>query len=212
MTGERAWELSKWCGATAETLRDYCQESDGSARAWWESESDKPEELVSSPRPSEDMLSFADRLQAEGYEWAGEAGALFVEERGINVTVRVDRYIPADDDDGPFEGEELMIPSPAVALHFDPDRELIKFLKIVLLQARHSRSGKRRPFSEILKAGDWSPASRCWWVRSTYWIQVREALLDKGIKLIGPLAHPGKRKKGFYKREQVWNVKACAWQ
>jgi hypothetical protein len=39
-----------------------------------------------------------------------------------------------------------------------------------------------------------------------------QALLDKGVKLTGPLAHPGKRKEGFFECEQVWTVKECAWR
>ena len=158
------------------------------------------------------MLSFADRLQAESYEWAGEAGSLFAEEQCIEKAVRVESFTPADDDDGPFEGEELMTPSPAIALRFDYDTELVAFLKATFHRARHSRSGRGRPFSRTLKAGGWSAKSRCWWVRSIYWEQVRRALLDEGVKLTGPLANPQKVKQGFFDRQQVWDVKKCDWR
>ena len=132
--------------------------------------------------------------------------------RHIRATMRVDRFVPANDDDGPFEGEDLTTPSPAVALHFDFDRELIALLKNILQKARLSRSRKGRPLSVIPEAGGWSAVSRCWWVRSTFWIEVREALLGKDIKLIGPLARPAKRKTLFFEHEQVWNDETCAWE
>ena len=201
MTGGRASELSKWCSETADTLRDLCTSSDRTARTWWENEIDRPEALAAELWPREEMRSFADRLQAEGYEWAGEAGSLFAEEAGIDATVRVDRFTPADDDDGPFEGEEKMACSQAVALQFDFDEELIDFLKGVLGHIRRARSGRGRPLSKMPFAGGWSRASRCWWVLSTYWQEVRQALLDKGVTLTGPLANPRKVKEGFFERQ-----------
>jgi hypothetical protein len=212
LTGERAWELSTWCIETAEALRDYCRKSDRAARAWWENECDKPEDLACSRGPLEDMLSFADRLQAEGYEWAGESGSLYAEEREIEATVRVEHFSPADEMDGPAEGEDLTTPSLAVALRFDFNEELINYLKRVLKNARHARSGRRRPLSKMPFAGGWSKASRCWWILSTYWEQVRQSLMKKGVKLTGSLAHPRKVKEGFLKREQVWDVKKCEWR
>lgn len=212
MTGTEAWELARWCGETAETLRDYCLASDNAARRWWSEECRRPTGLVCMPRPREDMYSFAERLQAEGYEWAGEAGSLYAVERGMEATVVVDRFVPADEEDGPFEGEELMAGSPAVSLRFDYDAELIEFLKSSFRSARHARSGRGRPYSRILQAGGWSGKSRCWWVRSTYWIEVRKALLEKGVALTGPLAHPKKVKRGFFLvKEQSWDAKRCAW-
>jgi hypothetical protein len=212
MNAQQAWELCEWCGETAETIRDYCRTSDRAARAWWENDCDKPNAFDISPHPTEAMLSFADRLQAEGYKWAEEAGSRLAQERGIEATVRVDPFIPGDDDDGPFEGEELMTPSPAVALRFDYDAELVEFLKTTFHRARHARSGRARPFSRTLKAGGWSEKSRCWWVRSSYWQQVRQALLEKGVELTGPLVHPRKVREGFFEREQVWDVKKCEWR
>lgn len=212
ITGERAWELSTWCHETAETLRDYCRESDRAARAWWENDCDKPQELASLPGPTEDILSFADRLQSEGYEWAEKAGSLFAEERDIEATIRVERFWPADELDGPAEGEDLTSPSPAISLRFDFNEELIIYLKGVLKSVRHARGGRERPLSKIPLAGGWSKASRCWWVLSTYWEQVRQALLDKGVKLAGPLANPRTVKEGFFERNQVWDVKRCEWR
>lgn len=158
------------------------------------------------------MLSFADRLQSEGYDCASVAGSLFAEQRRIDATVRVDRFTPADDDDGPFEGEELMIRSPAVALYFDFDEELIDFLKGTMRRVRFDRSGRGRPLSKLPFAGGWSKASRCWWVLRTYWQEVRQALLDKGVTLTGPLANPRMVKEGFFERRQVWDAKKCAWR
>jgi hypothetical protein len=212
MTGQRAYELATWCSETAEALREHCRESDSAARAWWENNCDKPEALASVPRSREDMLSFADRLQEEGYEWAGEAGSMFADERGIEATVQVDRFAQADDDDGPFEGEDLTTPSPAIALRFDFNEELINYLKGILKKVRQFRSGRGRPLSKMPWAGGWSMASRCWWVLSTYWPEVRQALLNEGVELTGPLAHPHKAKEGFFPREQVWDVKKCAWR
>src|SRR5579863_4483873 len=187
MTGERAWELSRWCSENSETLRDLCRSSEEAARIWWENEIDRPEELSAKPEPRADMLSFAESLQAEGYRWAEEAGSLFAEKRGIDATVRVDSFTPADDDDGPFEGEELTAHSPAVALRFDFDAELVGLLKTLFHGLRHSRRSRGQLRSHTVTAGGWSDKSRCWWVRSTYWQQVRQALLDKGVKLVGPL-------------------------
>ena len=212
VTGERAWELSKWCSESANSLRDFCRSSDRTARKWWENEIDRPEELAAELGPREDMLSFANRLQAEGYEWAGEAGSLFAEERGIDATVSVDRFTPADDDDGPFEGEEKMTRSPAVALRFEFDEELSDFLKGVLGRVRCARGGRGRPLSKMPFVGGWSKSSRCWWVLSTYWQEVRQALLDKDIMLAGPLANPRTVKEGFFARQQVWDVKKCEWR
>lgn len=212
MTPQRAWELCEWYGETAETIREYCGNSDRAARAWWDNDCDKPDELAISPRPSEDMLSFADRLQADGYKWAEEAGSLFAEERVIEATVRVERFSPADELDGPAEGEDMTIPSAAVALRFEFNEELIGYLKGVLKKVRYARSGRGRPLSKMPWAGGWSKASRCWWVLSTYWEQVRQALLDKGINLTGPLANPRKVREGFFEREQVWDVKRCEWR
>jgi hypothetical protein len=212
MTPRRAWDLSEWCGETAETIRDHCRNSDRAARAWWENDCDKPEGLASSPRPTEDMLSFADRLQAEGYEWAEAAGSLLAEEQAITATVRVERFSPADELDGPAEGEDMTTPSPAVALRFDFNEELIDYLKTTLKRVRRARSGRGRPLSKMPWAGGWSKASQCWWVLSTYWEEVRQALLDKGVKLTGTLAHPRKVKQGFFEREQTWDVKRCEWQ
>lgn len=88
MTSKQAWELCQWCGETAEMIRDYCQSSDAAARLWWENECDKPNRLVSSPRPFEYMFEFADRLQEESYEWAGKSGELDAEEDGFGVDSR----------------------------------------------------------------------------------------------------------------------------
>ncbi|HWB14140.1 MAG TPA: hypothetical protein VG826_33245 [Pirellulales bacterium] len=211
MTGSGAWELSRWCGETAELLRELCRDSDRRARNWWNDECDRPEEVENAPRRGEDILSFADRLQTEGYEWAAKAGSLFAEEDGIDATVHVDRFKPADEDDGPFDGEELMTPSPAIALRFDFDAELVELLKTIFHRARCSRSGRGRPFSRTPKAGGWSKKSGCWWVRSNYWVQVRQSLLDNGVRLSGPLANPRNVKDGFFERQQVWHVKHCAW-
>ena len=106
----------------------------------------------------------------------------------------------------------MTTPSPAVALRFDFNAELIDYLKGVLKRVRHFRSGRGRPLSKMSWAGGWSKASRCWWVLSTYWPEVRKVLLSKGVELTGPLAHPRKVKKGFFPREQVWDVKKCAWR
>lgn len=187
MTGEQAWELSTWCSEAADTIRDLCRDSERTARKWWENEIDRPDAVAAGLGPQEDMLSFADRLQSEGDEWASQAGSLFAEAEGIDATIRVDRFTLADDGDGPFEGEEMMIRSPAVALHFDFDEELIDFLKGTLGRVRVAR-GRGRPLGKLPFAGGWSKASRCWWVLSTYWQEVRQALLDKGVTLSGPLA------------------------
>jgi hypothetical protein len=170
------------------------------------------EELDTKLGPREDMLSFADRLQAEGYEWAGEAGWLLAEQRGIEATVRVERFVPAHDDDGPFEGEEKMTRTPAVALRFEFDQELIDFLKSVSAAARRARTGRNRPLSKMPWAGGWSEASRCWWALSTYWPKVRQALLDKGVTLTGSLANPRNVKERGFGRLQIWNAKGCAWR
>lgn len=211
MTGSRAWELSQWCGETAELLRDLCRDSDRKARNWWNDGCDRPEKLANIPRPGEDMFSFADRLQAEGYEWATAAGSLFAEEDGIDATVHVDRFEPADEDDGPFDGEELMTPSPAVAVSFERDAELEKLLNLICYRARESRRHRGRPLRRAPKAGDWSKKSRCWWVRSSYWVQVRQALLENNVTLSGPLAHPRTVRQGFFDRQQTWDMKRCVW-
>ncbi|HEX4052958.1 MAG TPA: hypothetical protein VHX86_01705 [Tepidisphaeraceae bacterium] len=47
---------------------------------------------------------------------------------------------------------------------------------------------------------------------STYWQEVSQSLLEKGITLTGPLANPRKVQEGFFERQQVWEVKKCAWR
>ena len=126
--------------------------------------------------------------------------------------VAVNRFSPADELDGPAEGEDQTTPSPAVALRFNYDEGLVELLKTILSRARCSSSGRGRPLSKIPYAGGWSEPSHCWWVRSTYWEQVREALLNEGVELHGPLAHPGKRKSGFFEEEQLWSVQDCEWR
>jgi hypothetical protein len=207
MTAQRAWELCEWCCEAVKTIRDYCQNSERDARNWWENDCDKPEELAISPRRSEDMLSFADRLQAEGYKWVEEAGSLLAEERSIKATVRVEPFTPADELDGPVEGQDLTRPSPAVALRFYFDQDLIDFLKSLFRRVHTARGGGPWP-------GGWAPTSKCWYVRSTHWEEVRQALLEEEIELTGPLAHPRTVKEGFgfFEREQVWDVKRCVWR
>lgn len=105
-----------------------------------------------------------------------------------------------------------MARSPAVALRFDFDEELIDFLKGVLGHVRRARGGRGRPLGKMPFAGGWSKESRCWWVLSTYWQEVSQSLLEKGITLTGPLANPRKVQEGFFERQQVWEVKKCAWR
>jgi hypothetical protein len=122
--------------------------------------------------------------------------------QGIEWTIRIERFSPADDVDGPAEGEDLTAHSPAVALRFQFNQGLIDMLKAILRSVHHSKM----PW-----AGGWSKKSRCWWVRSTDWEQVRQALLDRGVELTGPLAHPG-TKDGFFEREQTWDANRCEWR
>jgi len=216
MTGELAWELSTWCRETADTLRDLCRSSDRTARRWWENEIDRPEPLAAELGPREDMLSFADRLQAEGYKWAEEAGGLFAEADGpllaeqwvIDATIRVTSFTPADAYDGPRYSRH----SEAIALHFDFDRELIDVLKGVLHHVRWTKICRGQPLGRMPVAGGWSKASRSWWVLSGYWEDVRQTLLDKGVTLTGPLANPRTVRDGFFERLQVWDVKQCKWR
>src|SRR4029077_11507382 len=104
---------------------------------WWSNECDRPEELRSEFAESRDVYSFADRLQAEGYVWAGKAGELYAEEDGFGWSIEVDRFVPVDDNDGPFGGEELMTRLAAVSLRFDFDEGLVETLKSVLRTARY---------------------------------------------------------------------------
>ena len=87
-TGQQAYELATWCNETvaAKPTTGALSKSNNARGAWWENDCDKPEALAKPPRAREDMLSFADRLQEEGYEWAGEAGSLLAGERGIEET------------------------------------------------------------------------------------------------------------------------------
>lgn len=211
LTAKQAWNLSQWCSKTAEMLRNLCRSSDRTARNWWEN-TDIPEQIVSFPRRRDDMHSFADRLETEAFEWAGEAGSLLAQEDGVGPVVSVEAFTRSDENDGPFEGEELMQQSPAVALRFLYDADLVVLLKAIFHRARHSRARRHGPFSRTLKAGGWSPSSRCWWVRSSYWEQIRKALLENGVKLCGPLAHPRKVTHGFFEREQIWDIKKCMWR
>lgn len=126
--------------------------------------------------------------------------------------IYADQFSPVDELDGPFEGEDLTCPSPAVALRFAYDSDLVALVKSILRRVRHSCSGRGRPLSKIPLAGDWSKPSKCWWVRSSHWPEVRNQLLAAGVKLEGKVAHPGRRKIGFFKDPQVWDVRACNWR
>ena len=202
--------MAKWCGETTETLRDHCRESDRAARVWW-NDCDKPERLTSSLRPGEDMLPFADRLQAEGYEWPARLAHYLPRSAASRrwsawiVSRRPTRL------DGPADGEDMTTPSPAVALRFDFNEELIDCLKGVLKSVRQTRSGRDRPHSRMPWAGGWSKTSRCWWCSARTGRRcVRRP--NKGVKLTGPVAHPQKVMEGFFEREQVWDVKRCEWR
>jgi hypothetical protein len=78
-SNERATELMGWCSKAADKIREFCHESDAAAREWWENEGDHADELSIVLGGREDMASFADRLQEEGYAWAGQVGELAAE-------------------------------------------------------------------------------------------------------------------------------------
>lgn len=132
-------------------------------------------------------------------------------------TIRVKRFKPATDDDGPFGGEVLTEHSPAIALKFDYDRELIDLVKGILGAVPRSGRGRGRSYG-------WSKPSRCWWVRSYFWPEVRQALLAEGVHLTGQRAHPktvvDSRIKGegffakeeLFERQQEWDSNACKWR
>lgn len=124
--------------------------------------------------------------------------------------IDVEAFDPADDDDGP-PGQL------AVALRFPFDRQLKDLVKAVLLEVRGTGydvtvNGLERRWKA---AGTWSPRSRCWWVRSPCWKEVRQRLLDEGVELRGALAHPLKRQTGGFftrEKEQEWDAGKCEWR
>jgi hypothetical protein len=126
--------------------------------------------------------------------------------------IHTERFSPADELDGPAEGEDLTQPAPAVALRFDYDPDVVTTVKGIFHSVRYGRSGRGRPVSHIPQVGGWSKRSKCWWVRSTFWPEVRQVLLGKGIALVGPAAHPGQRKVGLFERTEVWDSQACVWR
>jgi hypothetical protein len=126
--------------------------------------------------------------------------------------IRAERFSPADELDGPAEGEDMTGSAPAVALRFAYDPALVILLKSIFRTVRYRRSGRGRPVSSIPLVGGWSDRSECWWVRSKFWPEVRQLLLDEGITLVGPAAHPRRRKIGFFERLEVWDEEACVWR
>jgi hypothetical protein len=83
----------------------------------------------------------------------------------------------------------------AVTLRFGYDAALVEVVK---------RSGACR----------WRPADRCWWMNGKYWPEVRQRLLNEGVELQGPLAHPLRRRPGFglFEEEQEWDEVECRWR
>jgi hypothetical protein len=102
-----------------------------------------------------------------------------------------------------------------VALRFDYNEVLIEFIKKRLTASRGARGGKGRPLSKMAWAYGWSKGSSCWWVLGTYWEGFRKELLDQGVTLVGPLAHPKAKTGGFFPHlngEQKWDSKRCEWR
>jgi hypothetical protein len=113
--------------------------------------------------------------------------------------IHVSEFHPADDLDGPDPGQGM-----AVALRFPYSPRLVSLVKDAI-GTRRTRKSPRN--------GTWSPASRCWWVRSDLWPGVREWLLKQGVELCGPAAHPLRRPWMFGLEEQVqtWDAGKCEW-
>ncbi len=111
--------------------------------------------------------------------------------------IRVERFHPVNEIDGPADlrnGSPRQLP--AVALKFAFNEGIIAILKAA---ARGRSRG-------------WSPASGCWWVLSDCWPEVRRKLLDKGVKLTGPLAHPRKLPWNRSKTIEKWDARKCKWR
>jgi hypothetical protein len=74
---------------------------------------------------------------------------------------------------------------PAVALRFRFSTGLVALVKEVL-RAWWSSPGRA--------SAGWSARGRCWWVASKAWPVARQQLLNAGIDLWGPMAHPRRRR------------------
>jgi hypothetical protein len=90
-----------------------------------------------------------------------------------------------------------------VALRFRYDPSLVSLVRQTL-----SRVSAR----DAPSRGGWSATDRCWWVGSDWWALVRRLLLDQGVKLYGPAAHPLSRRFGLADHEQTWDAAKCEWR
>jgi hypothetical protein len=110
--------------------------------------------------------------------------------------IHVSVFKPANELDGPYQ-------EAAVALRFPYDARLVATLKTILYR-----------FRQHPPVGGWSRWKRCWYVRAGWWDTVRERLLEEGVRLHGPLAHPRRQRPfGFFAEGEVqlWSRKECAW-
>jgi hypothetical protein len=191
VTGRLARKLSQWCAETADTLRTLADSSDLTVGEWW-AQQKVSKRIVSVPEPGEEASGLADRLRTESDAWAALASE---REPYADTPVRVERFTPAEEMDGPFNLERLYA-IPAVALRFEYNEAIIKILKSSPAPTR---------------ARGWSKPSWCWWVVGTSWPEVRWALLDKGVRLTGSRAHPKKPDPNIFPTIQDWDPKKCVW-